>query len=62
MITLELTVEETNCILNALAYQPYKDVAELIVKIQNVGNEQIKELIGNETGDSESPLISERSE
>ena len=41
MIKLELTVEETNCILNALAYQPYKDVAELIVKIQNVGNEQI---------------------
>jgi hypothetical protein len=42
MIKLELTIEETNYILNVLASQPYNEVVELITKIQRDGNSQIK--------------------
>ena len=40
-IKLELSLEEINCILNALAYRPYAEVAELIRKIQTEGEKQI---------------------
>jgi len=41
MITLELTLEEVNKILQVLATQPYSQVVELISKIQDQGNKQI---------------------
>ena len=40
-IKLELSLEEINCILNALAYRPYAEVVELIGKIQTEGEKQI---------------------
>ena len=40
-IKLELTVEETNIILNALSGRPYVEVAELISKIRTQGEEQL---------------------
>lgn len=40
-IKLNLTIEETNYILNVLAERPYNEVADLIMKIQQQGNEQI---------------------
>jgi len=43
MITLELTIEEVNKILQALATQPYSQVVELISKIQEQGNKQIQD-------------------
>lgn len=42
-IKLELNLEEVNIVLNALATRPYVEVAQLIGKIQEQGNEQIKE-------------------
>lgn len=41
IIKLELTQNEVNQILFALSEMPYKDVFELIGKIQKQGNEQI---------------------
>lgn len=41
IIKLELTQNEVNQVLFALADKPYKDVFELIDKIQKQGNEQI---------------------
>lgn len=41
IIKLELTQNEVNQILFALSDRPYKEVFELIGKIQNQGNEQI---------------------
>lgn len=41
-IHLNLTVDETNTILNALAELPFKSVHGLIGKIQNDANEQLK--------------------
>ncbi len=43
MITLELTQEEVNVILMALAEKPYGQVFQLICKIQRQGNEQIQQ-------------------
>lgn len=43
-IKLELTVEEVNTILTALAARPYYEVAELIGKIQTEGETQITEV------------------
>jgi len=40
-IKLNLTVEETNFILNVLAERPYAEVAPLIEKIKQQGNEQV---------------------
>lgn len=40
-ITLELTQDEVNFILMTLAEKPYRQVAELIGKIQKQGNEQL---------------------
>ena len=42
IIKLELTQNEVNQILFALSDKPYKDVFELIGKIQKQGNEQIE--------------------
>jgi hypothetical protein len=42
IIKLELTQNEVNQILFALADKPYKEVFGLIEKIQKQGNEQIK--------------------
>lgn len=42
IIKLELTQDEINYILFALSEKPYKEVFELIGKIQKQGNEQIK--------------------
>lgn len=41
-IKLELTLEETNLILNALSSRPYIEVAELIGKIKNEGEKQLQ--------------------
>ena len=41
-IKLELTVEEINIILNALAGRPYAEVVELIAKIQREGYAQLE--------------------
>ena len=41
IIKLELTQNEVNQILFALSEKPYKQVFELIGKIQKQGNEQI---------------------
>jgi histidinol dehydrogenase len=40
---LELTTEQINQILNALAEQPYIQVHELIATIQQQGNAQLQE-------------------
>lgn len=42
IIKLELTQNEVNQILFALSEKPYKEVFELIGKIQKQGNEQIE--------------------
>ena len=42
-IKLELTVDEVNVVLNALAGRPYSEVAELIGKIHNEGEKQLKD-------------------
>lgn len=43
-ITLTLTVEETNQILDALGQQPFKEVFNLIGKIQNQAAAQLSDL------------------
>lgn len=43
IIKLELTQNEVNQILFTLSDKPYKEVFELIGKIQKQGNEQIGE-------------------
>lgn len=40
-IKLNLTVEEINFVLNILAERPYNEVADLIMKIRQQGNEQV---------------------
>ena len=40
-IKLELSVEETNIILNALSNRPYAEVCGLINKIQTEGSKQL---------------------
>lgn len=42
IIKLELTQNEVNKVLFALSDRPYKEVFELIGKIQKQGNEQIE--------------------
>ena len=42
MITLELTVEEINLILNALGARPYNETAALITKIFQIGQDAVK--------------------
>lgn len=42
-VTLKLSLEEVNYILNILSKKPYKDVFPLIAKIQEQGNKQIKD-------------------
>jgi len=42
-IAIKLTLEEVNYILGILSEKPYKEVFPLIVKIQEQGNEQIKD-------------------
>lgn len=42
IIKLELTQNEVNQVLFALSEMPYKEVFELIGKIQKQGNEQIE--------------------
>lgn len=49
-IKITLTVEEINFILNVLAERPYNEVAPLIEKIKQQGNEQIK--VEQETGEN----------
>lgn len=44
-IKLELSVDEVNIILNALADRPYREVVELIGKIQVDGEKQMTETI-----------------
>lgn len=43
MIKLELKLEEVNIILDSLSQMPYKNVFQLINKIQEQGNKQIKD-------------------
>ena len=39
MINFSLSVDETNVIINALAQRPYIEVATLLEKIRNIGQE-----------------------
>ena len=41
LITIEHTVEELNSILMALAERPFKEVANLIVKIKSMAEAQV---------------------
>ena len=41
-ITLQLTVNEVNAILNGLSKLPYEAVHQIIANIQKQGQEQIK--------------------
>ena len=41
-ITLKLTLEEVNHILNALGEQPFAQVHQLITKVQTQGNDQLQ--------------------
>lgn len=50
-IKLELSVNDVNIILNALANRPYVEVAELIGKIQNEGNKQLSENTTHSAGE-----------
>jgi hypothetical protein len=43
-IQLTLTIEETNKIIKSLAQEPFKEVYELIGKINAQADEQIKKL------------------
>lgn len=42
-LTLVLTVDKVNVILQALAERPYKDIAPLIMEIEAQGNVQIQQ-------------------
>lgn len=44
---LQLTTDQVNQILNALAQQPYIEVHELIATIQQQGNAQLQQNNGN---------------
>lgn len=44
MIKLELTIEEVNIVLSALQEMPYKNVADVLVKIKTEGDKQFKEM------------------
>jgi hypothetical protein len=46
-IKLNLTLEEINFVLNVLAERPYGEVAPLIEKIRQQGNEQFKDSNNN---------------
>ena len=41
-MTLNLTLDEVNIILNALGTQPYADVYQLVNKIQTQGSHQLQ--------------------
>ena len=41
-IKLELSLNEVNIILNALAFRPYGEACEVIEKIQKQGNAQLE--------------------
>ena len=43
-INLSLTLEETNLIIKALAKEPFQEVFELIGKINEQADDQIKKL------------------
>jgi hypothetical protein len=43
MITLELTLEETNMVLSALAELPFRVSNQLIQKVQEQANKQLKQ-------------------
>lgn len=43
MLNFELSVQEANVVLAALAAQPYNQVAALINKLQEQASEQIKD-------------------
>jgi len=43
-INLSLTLEETNIIIKSLAKEPFQDVFELIGKINEQADDQIKKL------------------
>jgi hypothetical protein len=40
-ITLKLTVDEVNYILNAVAARPYAEVKDLVAKLQQQGSEEL---------------------
>ena len=47
-ITLHLTIEEINIIFNALGERPFREVFELVGKINEQSNEQLKEIEQND--------------
>lgn len=42
IVKIELTVDEVNFILSTLSEHPYKEVFQLIAKIQEQGNKQVE--------------------
>ena len=44
VIKLELSVDDVNIILNALACRPYGEVAELVNKIHAEGEKQLEDV------------------
>ena len=46
-VTLNLSINEANLVLEALGEMPYRRVYELVVKIQQQASEQLNEKQGN---------------
>lgn len=51
MITLELSVDETNAVLHALAQLPYAQVVNLIESIRSQAVAQAEQRVRNEQAD-----------
>lgn len=52
-IKLDMTIAETNAILQALGDQPFKNVASVIAKIQQQGGPQVEAVAAEEKAASE---------
>ena len=45
MIKLDLTIDEVNVILRSLGKHPFEEIANLIVKIKQQGEQQFEEIV-----------------
>jgi hypothetical protein len=55
-VTLNLSIDEANLVLEALGDMPYRRVYELVVKIQQQASEQLKEKRGNNEPQNLNPV------
>lgn len=60
-IKLDMTIAETNAILQALGDQPFKNVAQVIAKIQQQGGPQVEAVSAEEKASAEA-VQAEKSE